>query len=429
MMTFDFAKIKTILATPGQDRTTLLLGAVAVVAVASVFAIGFSDREAPVAQSKAPEPVAEAPAAQPTPSAEPQVATIPPPASDQSAPAAEPGSSVASVNRAPSGGVSVAAQKPAMEIAPPEKTAAAKDKTKAKSKTAEAKPKVDKKATKMAKAAPSPERPPPSPKGGMPSLNAQAQGYVTFARDIDTISAMKLQSPTEVRNALHRLKRHQPKQMTEGWIAYGAEIAGENKKFAASLAKEIEKRGRKGVASKIEKDPSYVLELRGAYDAMNDILASVSSDTAKLNTLQERFISTAYEFQKIKKWGMLEENVPQDELKSFASLPTSPLPEVAHNYVIPAGLFGGGKSKAPAMGNATGPTQSALVLAARLAASDAPSTRVGDAGLEQCLRWARLNLNQCMAASHFPSEEAYCTGKHALAEVSACWSQLLPTKS
>ena len=292
-------------------------------------------------------------------------------------------------------------------------------------KVAEAKPKADKKATEMAKEMPSPKTTPPASSGGMPSLNTQAQGYVKFARDIDTISSMKLQSPTEVRSALGRLKTHQPKQMTEGWIAYGAQIAGENKKFAEALDKEIEKRGRDGVTEKLEKDPSYVLRLDGAYEAMGDILASVASDTTKLNTLQERFISTAYEFQKIKKWGFLE----QKDVRSFAALPMSPLPEDAGNYVIQAGLFGGGKSKAPETVNVMGPTQSALKLAAKLAIGDAPNTSVGDAGLEQCLRWARLNLNQCMAASHFPSEEAYCTGKHALAEVSACWSQLLPTKS
>ena len=44
----------------------------------------------------------------------------------------------------------------------------------------------------------------------------------------------------------------------------------------------------------------------------------------------------------------------------------------------------------------------------------------------RCLNWARLNLDQCIAASRFPSEEAYCTGKHAVEEVRSCWAEALP---
>lgn len=419
-MSFDLSKIRTILATPGQDRTTLLLGAAAVAALAGVVFVAANREPAPIATAQPPVAVAEAPA---TPPPLPEVAVVPPPAATPPAEPA-PDQSIASVNQTPTGNQSVAAGKPGMEIAPPAKVP--------ETKSADAKPKPDKKATKMAKAPPTETpAPPPSAQGGMPSLNTQAQGYVTFARDVDSISKMALQNPTEVRDALNRLKKHQPKQMTEGWIAYGASLAADNKDFSASLKKEVEKRGRDTVEQKIASDPSYLLRLDGAGAALNDIFASVASDTAKLNTLQQRFISTAYEFQKIKKWGALERTTPN----AFASL-TSPLPEPerARDFVVAAGLFGGGKSKAPEV-VPTGPTQRALELAARLTigegANDTSSVPlvVGDKGLEQCLRWAKLNLNQCMAASHFPSEEAYCTGKHALAEVSACWSQLLPTKS
>ena len=406
-MRIDTVQLRTFLTTPSIDRTTLF-GAVAAVALVGLVGVLAS-------QDKAPPPeMAMAPAAPPAEMAQPapQAVPVPPPAEQQATvpPAAAPAPGIASVDQTPTGNKGVAAGKPGMEIAPP--------------KTAETKPKKPPKTAKV-------EPPPAAAK--LPPLEQQALGYTSFSRDVDTISAMKLDNPSEVRDALGRLKRHDPKMMSQGWIANGAEIASKNSAFSASINKELQKRGHDEMVSRLS-DPSYLLRLDGAYAAMNDVLSPLAVDTNKLNTLKQRFISTSYEFQKIKKWGALD--TPLTTTPTFAAF--APKPENdPRPFVLQAGLFGGkSKTEAPAAVVPTGPTTRALQLAARLAMGDSPDSiaaaspaLISDKGLEQCLRWSRLNLNQCMAAAHFPSEEAFCTGTHAVAEVSACWSQLLPTKS
>lgn len=43
-----------------------------------------------------------------------------------------------------------------------------------------------------------------------------------------------------------------------------------------------------------------------------------------------------------------------------------------------------------------------------------------DAGLNCCLRIARLNLRQCLAAARFGDEEIFCAGRHGFAELGRC---------
>lgn len=48
---------------------------------------------------------------------------------------------------------------------------------------------------------------------------------------------------------------------------------------------------------------------------------------------------------------------------------------------------------------------------------------------DQCLRWAQLNLDQCLAAARDNQERAYCLGKTGIEERSQCWSALLGPSS
>ncbi|MEM9123646.1 MAG: hypothetical protein AAGB03_10055, partial [Pseudomonadota bacterium] len=47
----------------------------------------------------------------------------------------------------------------------------------------------------------------------------------------------------------------------------------------------------------------------------------------------------------------------------------------------------------------------------------------------QCLKFAQLNLAQCIAASRNLSEEAFCTGRHGFKEVADCWTYLVQVGS
>ncbi len=44
---------------------------------------------------------------------------------------------------------------------------------------------------------------------------------------------------------------------------------------------------------------------------------------------------------------------------------------------------------------------------------------------DQCLRWAQLNLNQCLAAAHDNTERAWCLGNHGIHDRVKCWSWIV----
>jgi hypothetical protein len=248
-------------------------------------------------------------------------------------------------------------------------------------------------------------------------VDGQAKSYEAFASDIDRLTRTEFKTPKDVQAAYDQLLKHQPEKLAEGWIAYSARLVASNETFAKSIGDEVERRGRDTVMQKIMADPKYVNKLPGAYDALDGLMKQVARDTSKLAQLGDRFIQTAYAFQK-KKWGEAE-----------GVLPRAHYAEAETPHLIQAGLFS--KKEEPAA--PVGVTQRVLLLAASLDAGG-PDTTVSkdlmrDPNLAQCMRWARLNLNQCLAAAYFPSEQAYCTGKHGITEVSACWSNLLPTKS
>lgn len=247
-------------------------------------------------------------------------------------------------------------------------------------------------------------------------VDMQARSYEAFARDIDKIAKMEFKTPKDVRAAFDQLLKHKPETLAEGWIAHSARVVAANETFSKAIGEEVERRGRDTVLARIAKDPRYVNKLPGAYEALDSLMKQLARDTNKLAKLGDRFIQTAYAFQK-QKWG--EADILRRPRHADAGTVR----------VIPAGLFS--RDEEPAA--PVGVTQRVLLLAASLDAGgpDASANKelLHDPGLAQCMRWARLNLNQCLAAAYFPSEQAYCTGKHGITEVNDCWAKLLPTKS
>lgn len=251
-------------------------------------------------------------------------------------------------------------------------------------------------------------------------VDSEAKNYEAFARDVDKLVKMDLNTPKDVRSAYDQLLKHQPELLSDGWIAYSARMVALDATFAKGVDAEVAANGRSAFMRRIEAEPGYVNKLPGAYDALDHVMKQVATNATKMSQLGDRFIKTAYAFQK-KKWGAADGLNKQH----FAAAGTA-------DRMMPAsffGLFDSAEEKAAP----TGVSQRILVLAASLNAggpdAGASKSMAHDAELSQCMRWARLNLNQCLAAAHFPSEQAYCTGKHGINEMSACWSQLLPTKS
>jgi hypothetical protein len=387
-----------------KERTALI--ALASLAAVSAVVWGLSGHHQP--QEEAPAAVAalNAPAPAEAPAPAPQSALTAPPSAQPPAPAVGPSLP------APPDAAPLARAEPAVPAEP---------------KAAETGKPAESKQTKIAKAkepkAAARQKPPESieelePVGALPPsgtalVDSQARSYESFALDIDRLTKTEFNTPKDVQAAYDQLLKHQPEKLSDGWIAYSARVVAGNETFSKAIDAEVQKRGRDAVLEKI-RDPRYVNKLPGAYEALDSLMKQLARETAKLSALGNRFIQTAYAFQK-KKWG---EAGPRPH---YAAAETARL--------MPAGFF---TRDEPAAAPA-GVTQRVLLLAASIDAGGPQASGskelMHDPALSQCLRWARLNLNQCLAAAYFPSERAYCTGKHAINEVNACWTRLLPEKS
>ncbi len=241
--------------------------------------------------------------------------------------------------------------------------------------------------------------------------------YLKFDDGMKVAEASKLNTPKEVRRVLSTLRFSQPETMATGWYAIRAMAAAQNKLFAQGVRDEVRVNGQAKVLASLE-DSDYVLRIHGAGDAITAVMASASTENDRMAKLRKRFIDTAMKFQK-QKWGM-NEPLPAEPVVKTAEA-TSPSPTVGRVLAALSPI-------SEAQAYSTTVMTKILAQAAREVIS-APITPIAAGGRDEtstCLNWARLNLNQCIAAAHFPSEEAWCTGTHAIEEVRTCWASVMP---
>lgn len=255
--------------------------------------------------------------------------------------------------------------------------------------------------------------------GSNANLADKAAAYLAFDAAIDDLGNRKFKSPRDVRSALDALRPHNPEFLAEGWIANSAFLAAAEPEFANAMKAAVSRDGKSAVLAKL-KSGSGVWMFAGSQKARSAVVAEAAVSYQKLTNLGQRFLTTAVEFQRTR-WGKYE-----------APAPFSVAPQFAANETAGSGLGTilaelAGVTEAQA---AVPVMQRILALAGHIAIEEdelSSATKLtANRDLSRCARFSRLNLNQCLAAAHFPSEEAYCTGKHAVNEIAYCWAEYLP---
>ncbi|MES1991049.1 MAG: hypothetical protein V4441_08870 [Pseudomonadota bacterium] len=254
---------------------------------------------------------------------------------------------------------------------------------------------------------------------GLP-MTQLAGVYLAYDQTIDTVEASKLKTPKDVRKALKSLRIAAPETLADGWLSVRAMAAANTATFAEGVRAEVRAKGKDQVLKLLE-DPAYVMRIPGASAAMSAVMESGKAEDERLAKLRKRFIETAFSFQK-QKWGMTEPMESVADIKAAdASAPASALGKMRRFIASLSPVSEAQAYSVPVM-------VKILARGARETIS-APIIPISGAQDEttSCLNWARLNLNQCVAAAHFPSEEAWCAGTHGVEEVRACWAAALPS--
>ncbi|MBI1261370.1 MAG: hypothetical protein GC184_06570 [Rhizobiales bacterium] len=251
--------------------------------------------------------------------------------------------------------------------------------------------------------------------GAVAALEGQTSPYVDFNLALAKAEQNKMRSPKDIREILKQLAIFAPEDLADGWLEKQGHIAAQNAVFAKNVRQAARDQGKDQLLAVMESDDNFAFSIRGAGAATADVIAAVAIDNKRMGDLSARLIQTAYKFQK-QKWGM---STPLTSLTKTAAIDETPgLSLSDFSFISTANAY------------STTVMRRILVLGARevLDAQETADEKDGT-GTARCLNWARLNLSQCLAAARFPSEEAYCAGTHAVAEVQSCFASALPASA
>lgn len=261
-------------------------------------------------------------------------------------------------------------------------------------------------------------------------VGALAEQYASFQRAVTEAIGSPLQTPSELRRVLDKLRFSEAGTVAQAWLAHRGLIAANDPSFAEGVQRAVTRHGAIAVLEQLTGRGSFARDIHGANSAVAAVMSEISADNQRLSQLSSRFLSVAQTFQG-NRWGMIEK--PSEPITSdFAeALPTVGEDTLTDQFASALGNF---SPISPAQAYMPVQMERVLAYGARHLIATSLQTEVQTSELApparnttSCLNWAKLNLNQCIAAAHFPSEEAWCAGTHAIEDVRACWAGSLPT--
>jgi hypothetical protein len=245
---------------------------------------------------------------------------------------------------------------------------------------------------------------PSAAKGKVPdTILAAIQAYQRFRTGVLAMAKMRLNEPDSIRQSQKILAGANQVALARGWLATCSQIATKAGDFIAGLTSAASKEasGADGLKSRLEQKPGDIWQVPGSQNASSAVLKQVASDSAIMQSVAQRLIEVGYGRTKA------EPQRAADAAKgNYGATPAAPPSEpVAKAKPLVAQIL-------------------ALGARMQLAQSGPPPDSQGASNIEndQCLRWAQLNLSQCLAAVHDNSERAFCLGRHGIEERVKCWS-------
>jgi hypothetical protein len=293
-----------------------------------------------------------------------------------------------------------------------------------------------------------------------------AASYGSFQSDVGDVQRRGLNSTADVSNALQKLAGQNSAQLSRGWVAYAALIASQSPELRATVRDVVSAYGQQTIVSGLQADRQYVRrDLNGGDAAVTMAFSALGADSRRLNRTASYFREQAFSLQGAS-WAKtkMRRNEMDSKINSFMASSRSersPRGEIvsalqqpgSNSAFVQAGVPGAPSlwdgsinpstgiqfpSRSTAVRTAQrtshrrGPSQTADMVATLAAfrimgagpeMSGQIRSTVGEGPMSPCIRSAQLNVNQCIASNAFPFETVDCIGKHAIGEVSECFSK------
>lgn len=234
-----------------------------------------------------------------------------------------------------------------------------------------------------------------------------------------------------------------------GLLSYGGLIAAQNPSFADSVIERATNEGADTVVYKLYSDPNYALTFNGSYDAASDVMAAWQDDKSAFDSAAAAVKAQSYELQKDPNWKKMRSGDRKDRIAKFKAAQTYAvsLPDTSQRAIAAAGSVTSsdfdGAARSAAFWQAYGKTSKPVSYSsgAQISPNATRSLTLGalevlgssgknsstwianyttDINLNQCLNWARLHTEQCLAAGHYKFEDAFCVAEHELKDISEC---------
>jgi hypothetical protein len=247
----------------------------------------------------------------------------------------------------------------------------------------------------------------PKPKFDM--VDAAAR-YAALVREADRMTYPNALASESIASSLTTTARLSSKEITEGAGAYAVLLVANDPAFRSGVQTAVGFLGKDAALARLKESPaSFLGMISGSVEAQKLASGALSGSTAKLKAAQTKLGEAAYALQK-ERWAMQEVNTQ-------ATL-------AAHRAAAaePSGLTPFAPSDLPAQASEE-PVNGRYVLAAtyRLLGDDASATALLDKPLgRMCMNRVQLNVRQCVAASRFPFEHAFCLSQHSFGEAHSC---------
>lgn len=246
------------------------------------------------------------------------------------------------------------------------------------------------------------------------NLTAEAGVFASYMGRARAIDA-SFSGPHEVSEALQAGASHEPRQLEQGMIAYAAVAALQEPRFVEAVKAAPNKAE---LVRRLANDPAQALNLPGGEAAAARASGALISQGEALREQGLKVKRAAYAVQH-QAWSKRSVDNPRGRLARVKQLSSEPIRGgAADSARVYAAMAEGGRRSGPA-----GPAVTrALAIAALNVLGEGAEGRhlMEEPRTASCLRIAKLNLYQCLAASGPQYEDIFCLGQHAMADTGQC---------
>lgn len=291
-----------------------------------------------------------------------------------------------------------------------------------------------------------------------PGFADLASIYGSFHNDAATHARKSYSSLDDIDTTLLKLGSINTNQLAQSWVAYHVILAAQDNNFQRVINQQIDLYGKDWLAQRLTTDPTYIARMDASESARQAVKNSIRADGQIFTSFADRLKQTSYDLQD-KSWAKRKSNNNSDltaqlrtKAKTLSARDTQYAQLMSNSEFLSSLRSHYGQAGAMSIWNevqhgqfkpntrtftrsltsSKGATKShrivdaVLALASKLVVSTDSLNKTeiakadGILDVQDCFEKARLDLHQCVAASHFNYEKPFCVSQHVLNDMQSC---------